>query len=100
MKKFRNYSTSLENPELFEAESLEQKLRRVSATGEPIEAEVDLIFQERSDGIDASCDIRTDRFDMALEAADSITKSYLAMREKKTEVVKPEDANEVTYITE
>lgn len=95
--KIRNYHTTMENNALYEGESIEEKMRRVTTTGEPIEAEADLVYQERSDGVDKGCDIRTDRFDVALEAADSISKSYIAMREKKGEVVKQED---VTLITE
>lgn len=73
--------------------SLEQKLRRRLMNGEPIQAEADLIFQDRDSGVNPGCDPRTDRFDVALEAADRISKSELAQRDDKVEIPENESTD-------
>lgn len=48
---------------------------------EPITDGAPLVFQERKDGVDPVCDIRTDRFQLALEAQGQAVKNHLAGRE-------------------
>lgn len=66
-------------------ESLEQKLRRYKESQEPIEQIGSEIYQERSEGVDPLCDIRTDRHDLALEAYDKVTKTHIKARNGKFE---------------
>jgi len=64
--------------------SIEQKIERMMQQREPLDGDqAPLIYQERNEGIKASMDIRTDRFEVAIEAADKIAKSYKARREEK-----------------
>lgn len=66
-----------------EGESIEQKIFRIVNNKEPIKDGAPLIYQERKEGIRPSTNIRTDRFEIAVEAADKVAKSYKARREEK-----------------
>lgn len=64
-------------------ESIETKIARFMANKEPLEKGVNLIYQEREEGIKPQYDIRTDRFEIAIDATDKISKSFTARREEK-----------------
>ena len=49
----------------------------------PIDNSRGLVYTERKDGVLPAYDIRTDRFELAVEATDKIAKSYLAKREER-----------------
>ena len=69
-----------------EGEMLETKLERMLTNKEKITGGAPKIFTERKKGVIASTNIRSDRFEIALEASEKIEKSYKARRE---EAVKP-----------
>ena len=60
------------------AETIEQKVRRIVNNKEPIKDGSPLLYQERKDGVQPSYNIKTDRWDVAVEAMDKVTKSYHA----------------------
>lgn len=65
-------------------ESVEERLKRVTISKEPIETnQSPEIYQERNAGVDFSCDIRTDRFDVAQSAMDTYTKTHMLARNNK-----------------
>lgn len=47
---------------------IEREIEKSLETGQPLEATAPLIFTPRKDGVNPSHDIRTDRFDLALDA--------------------------------
>lgn len=49
-------------------ESIEEKVRRIVNNNEPIEDTAPLIYTERKDGVRPEFNIRTDKWDIALEA--------------------------------
>ena len=70
-----------------EGESIEMKLERIINNKEPINADgAPIIYTPRKEGVRASTNIRTDRFDVALEATDKIQKSYKARREERAKM--------------
>lgn len=71
-------STLLEVNNAYEGRSIEQKMRAILTSGEPIEETAPQIFTEKKDGILPQYDIRTDRFDIALEAMDKVNRSNAA----------------------
>lgn len=75
--------TSLERNESVEGETIEQKIERVVNNKEPITDGAPIIFTERKDGVQAAYDIRTDRFDVAAEAMNYVSKSDIAKRKKR-----------------
>lgn len=75
------YKTTITTDFLENGESIEEKMRKVTQTNEPIENVAPLIYTERKDGVLPECDIRTDRWDIAQEAMGAVEKSITAKRE-------------------
>lgn len=69
-----------------EGETIEQKVERIVRNQEPISDNAPIIFTERKDGVLPSTDMRTDRFEIALDAMDKVSRSLIAKREKSAEV--------------
>lgn len=65
-----------------EGETIEQKIERIVNNKEPIKDGAPLIFTERKEGIKAAYNIRTDRWEVAIDAMDKVAKSYKARREE------------------
>lgn len=68
-------------------ETIEEKVYRVKNDNEPIRDGAPQIYTARKDGVQAQYDIRTDRFEIALEATDKIQKSKTAEREAREKTV-------------
>ncbi len=73
--------TGLRINKSFEGESIEEKVERITVQKEPIKDGAPLIYTERKDGVQAGHNIRTDRFEVAIDAMDYVTKSAIAKRE-------------------
>lgn len=73
--------TSISRNTQYKGETIERKVRRVTNNKEPIGDGAELIYTERSEGVKGDYDIRTDRFDVAIDAMDRVTKSAIAQRE-------------------
>lgn len=52
----------------YAAEGLEVKLRKILETKEPIDEVAPTIYTDKKDGVMPGFDIRTDRFDVAMDA--------------------------------
>lgn len=79
--------TSIHINNQYEGESIEQKVQRIISNKEPIsDGATPLIYTERKDGVKREHDIRTDRFEVAIEAMDKVTKSHQAKREGKAKI--------------
>lgn len=87
-------TTSLTQCEKQEGETIEQKVQRIMNNKEPITDGAPIIFTERKDGVNPAHDIRTDRFELAIEATDKITKSHRAKREERHK--EPEKKDDTT----
>lgn len=85
------HKTQLERYADTEGESLEQQLRRLNANNEPIPGNVEKIYTPKGEGVIPDYDIRTDRFDIAMQATDKFTASQRAKaaNEMKTETPEP-----------
>lgn len=68
--------------ETVEGETIEQKVERVTINKEPITDGANTYYTERSEGVMPAFDPRTDRFEVAIDATDKITKSALAKRQQ------------------
>lgn len=82
-KQKRPDKTSLKVNKSYEGETVEEKIRRIVNNKEPIKDGAPLIYTDRKDGVSPAHDIRTDRFEVAIEATDKISKAYKAKRENK-----------------
>lgn len=66
--------------QLYSGNSIEFKVRKATTEKQPIESVSPIIYTERKDGVLPQYDIRTDRFEIAQQAMDSVAKSYTAKR--------------------
>ncbi|AXH73226.1 MAG: hypothetical protein [Microviridae sp.] len=65
------------------AETIEAKVRRITTNKEPITDGAPLIYTERNQGVQPGYNIKTDRFEIAVEAMDTVSKTYIAKREER-----------------
>ena len=65
-----------------EGELIEQKIERIMTLNEPITDGAPIIYTERKYGVLPEHNIRTDRFDLALEATEHIQKTNTIKRMK------------------
>lgn len=77
-----------------EGEPIEIKIERAIENKEKLEGDAPLIFTEKSDGVNAGYNIRTDRFEIALDGIDKMQKSYRARREETAKIVPINKENE------
>lgn len=84
-------TTQIQHNKCVQGETIEQKLERIVNNKEPINGvdSAPIIYTERKEGVRASTNIRTDRFEIAVEAADKIAKSYKAKREENAATKEP-----------
>lgn len=94
MKTAINRKGSINNPDLtYQAEPREVKLRKI-ISGESSSMEDGVfptIYTEKKDGVQPEFDIRTDRFEIAIDAIDKINQSVaneVAKSKGETEAVK------------
>lgn len=94
MKTAKNRKGCIDNPDLtYEAEPREVKLRKI-ISGESSNMEDGVfptIYTEKRDGVLPEYDIRTDRFEVAIDAMDKINQSaanQIAKSRGETEAVK------------
>lgn len=81
-----NYNRStLRTTESFEGESIEDKVARTTENNSPIEQISPMYYNERKAGVEAATNIRTDKFDIALEAMESIHQGIRKRRETMKE---------------
>ncbi|AXH75107.1 MAG: hypothetical protein [Microviridae sp.] len=86
-------NTSINRNTSYEGERIEEKINRIVNNNEPISDGAPLIFTERKEGVQPEYDIRTDRFEVAVEAMDKVTKSHKAKREAKILEMNKKDEN-------
>lgn len=81
----------LKSVEIYEGESIETKCARILQNKEPITDTAPIIYTAKEDGVLPAYNIRTDRFDIAMDAYDKITRSSA----KKEIAPKPKDFGNV-----
>lgn len=75
-----------------EGESIERKIERMMTNKEPLKGDGSgLIYTPAKDGVKPEHDIRTDRFEIAVQATSKIQKSFKARRDAQN---KPEQKTE------
>ena len=74
----RNSELNINNS--IQGETLETKVKRITELKEPITDGSPIIYTDRKEGVKAEYNIRTDRFDIALDAMDKVNRSNLAKR--------------------
>jgi hypothetical protein len=74
----------LQSVEIYEGETIEEKVARIVQTKEPITDTAPIIYTEKKDGVLPAYNIRTDRFDLAIDAYDKIEMERIAKKNQIT----------------
>lgn len=80
--------TSIKQNTSYIGESIEKKIERILHNGEPITDGAPIVYTERKDGVRPEFNVRTDRFDVAIDAMDKVSKTHKAKREDRLKAVK------------
>ncbi len=77
-------------------EDIHEKIDRILTTDEPMEDDPNAprIYTKRKDGVLPEYNIRTDKWDLALEIKDEINKNKIAKAEEFTKIIEPEEKQE------
>lgn len=78
--------SSIKVRNVIEGETIEEKVERIVSNKESIRDGAPLIYTERNEGVGASYNPRTDRFEIAVDATTKIEKSYKARREENAKM--------------
>lgn len=83
---------TLKHNDSYEGEMIETKIERIVNNNEPIQDGAPLIYTERKDGVQAEYNVRTDRWDVAVDAMNVVAKTEVAKRmnriaEKESKVI-------------
>ena len=81
-RKIVKYAKDMLAVETVEGEIIEKKIQRIMDEKSPIDDSAPIIYTERKNGINPAHDVRTDRFDLALEAMEIETKNRIAANEE------------------
>lgn len=79
----QNVRTKIDLNQSYEGETIETKIERITTNKEPIKDGAPLIYTERKEGVQAGYNIKTDRFEIAVDAMDKVQKAKIAQREYK-----------------
>lgn len=82
-KKIKIKTTKIRVNQATEGESIENKFQRILENNEPITDGAPIIYTDRKDGVLAGYNIRTDRFDVALEGMNVVHRATTAKRDNK-----------------
>ena len=91
--------TSLVVNQSMEGETIEAKVRRIVEQKEAISDGAPQIFTDRADGVLPETNIRTDRWELATEMTDIVTKQKIANREGAPTATKGQEAPEAKQKT-
>lgn len=98
-KKITPSKTNLTVNKSLQGETIEQKIRRILNNKEPIHDGAPIIYTERKNGVEPQYDIRTDRFEIAVEAMDKVSATHVAKREERLGA-KAKEAMEIEKVSE
>lgn len=79
-KQIKANKTTLRVNNSYVGERLEQKVNRIVNNKEPIKDGAPLIYTDRKDGVRPEYNIRTDRWELAIDAMELVAKDKLAKR--------------------
>jgi CRISPR/Cas system-associated protein Cas7 (RAMP superfamily) len=77
------HNTHINRNTTYEGETIETKVRRIVNNKEPISDGAPLVYTERKEGVKAEYNIKTDRFEVAIDAMDKVAKAQAAKRDGK-----------------
>lgn len=78
MKTRKVYISDLQGVDTYEGETIEEKVSRIVDNKEPITDGAPIVYTERKDGVIPAYDVRTDRWEIALDAMAAVNATKLA----------------------
>jgi len=78
--------SQIKSVETVEGEPIELKIERIVSSKDPISDGAPAIYTERKEGVKAAYNIRTDRWEIATEAMDVVSKTTQARRDHKAKL--------------
>jgi hypothetical protein len=91
--RYRKPSKSqIKSVETVEGEPIELKIERIVSNKEPISDGAPAIYTERKEGVKAAYNIRTDRWEIAAEAMDVVSRTTQAKRDHKAKLKEEKEA--------
>lgn len=84
-QEIKYHKSLIKRNEAIEGETIEEKIGRIINNKEPIKDGAPIIFTERKEGIISAYNIRADRWEIATDAMDVVSKTNIAKREGKGE---------------
>jgi hypothetical protein len=97
-RKANYHKSSIKSIALIEGEPIEWKIERIMSNNEPIQDGAPEIFTERKEGVISAYNIRTDRWEVACEGMDAVSKSVEAKRDNRATAPKKEDHKEAKVV--
>ena len=85
--------STIKSVETVEGEPIELKIERIVSNKEPISDGAPAIYTERKEGVKAAYNIRTDRWEIAAEAMDVVSKTTQARRDHKAKLKEEKEAD-------
>lgn len=86
--------TRLKINKSYQGETIEEKVSRITNNKEPITDGAPLIYTDRKMGVEPQYDIRTDRFEIAVDAMDKVHKTMQAKREERHKTPEQKESEE------
>lgn len=80
--------TSIRKRDVVEGETMELRMARILENKDTVKDNAQLMYTDRKDGVRPEFNPKTDRFEVAIDAMDKVSKSYIARRSGKNEVLK------------
>lgn len=77
------YKTTIRLNQGYVGETIELKVNRIVNNKEPITDGAPLIYTDRKMGVEPDYNIRTDRFEVAIEAMDKVAATHIAKRDQR-----------------
>lgn len=93
-KKRKPGKTKILVNEAYEGVTIEVKVNNIVNNKEPIKDNSPIMYTERADGIPPGTDIRTDRWDIALDAMTTVSKATRAKRAERAKVIEMDKPKE------
>lgn len=99
-KQNKQKRTSLTVNESSQGETIENKIERIVNNKEPMTDGAATVYTERKDGVRPEYNIRTDRFEIAIDAMDAVSKTHIGKREARIVKLKEEKEEKENSKTE
>lgn len=91
----KSRQTSLRVNKGYEGETIEMKIFRIVNNKEPITDGAPLVYTDRKEGVKPETDIRTDRWEIAVEAMDTVYQAQIAKREERHKTPEQKEAEKI-----